>query len=51
MSLNITVLLENKNHHPQLDGGVGLSLLLDDGEQRILLIPDKISDFVTMHTA
>ncbi|UBM42418.1 MBL fold metallo-hydrolase [Hafnia paralvei] len=36
MSLNITVLLENKNRHPQLDGGVGLSLLLDDGEQRIL---------------
>ncbi|MDN5988079.1 MAG: MBL fold metallo-hydrolase, partial [Hafniaceae bacterium] len=36
MSLKITVLLENHTRHADLNSGVGLSLWLDDGEQRVL---------------
>ena len=36
MSLKITVLLENHTRHADLNCGVGLSLWLDDGEQRVL---------------
>lgn len=36
MMLRITALIENKSHNPQLKSYPGLSLLLEDGEQKIL---------------